>query len=748
VDPGAAMTATTNRRTARILHLGAWIARVATANVAVVVYALCAGGAVAAWYSGADLVWGDDATHPLSLATIDRYLHLSDNELGAPDGRKFPFLLPWGGLLALWHALGLPFALRDVQPILVVALVTTSASGAYALVRVLLPGVGRLGAFAGGLFYAFNIYSMTTVWSSMAYLGLHYAFLPLVVLMWVKALRRATVLGVLTAALAWLLALTPAYITTPIAVTDSVLFAGVSVAAVVWERGRRLRTLAAAAGIYATWLAGSVFWIVPLVVSSGAELSRGLSAGDALSLFGANSAPLLDAVRLGGYWAVTSDFLGHPYFPWSDYYTSVGLRSATVLPIVAALGVFGSLGPRRLGGRVLDLDRDERRVLLLMLAIALIALFLITGTHAPLGDAKAAVVERLHLSGPFRSVYQRFGGYLVLAYTPLVAAGIATMAKGAGLIRREVAVAVAIVVAGALAVVPSLPMWNGRIMDKSGFSPARRVTVPADYGRLDALFARVGDESNVLVIPYGGPTGTTTLTWDQGQRGYHGVEPLRLLSARGILTADATAPYLRRWVDWLVGGERGVLGSMLLLNTRFVVFHLDQNANYLVASGEWAGLRPRDVVRRLEANHPLKTVLAADDLRVLSWPGWKPFRIFAARIRPHGAVTPFNVRAIPYRREGAGHYVVDAGALKRGETLVVNRPFDARWRAEDLRPYKVAPGLTAFSPPHAGRVDIVFGPERTVALALWSCPVVVGTVGIAALVLAGRARRRRASDAS
>jgi hypothetical protein len=291
-------------------------------------------------------------------------------------------------------------------------------------------------------------------------------------------------------------------------------------------------------------------------------------------------------------------------------------------------------------------------------------------------------------------------------------------------------------------------MWNGRIMDQSGFSPARRITVPAEYARLNALFGRAGDAFDVLVLPYGGSTGTMTLNWKRGERGYHGVEPLRLLSARGILTADATAPYLRRWVDKFVAGERGVLGSMLLLNARFVVFHLDQNANYLVASGKWAGLRPRHVVGRLEANHPLKTVFATDDLRVLSWTGWKPFRVFAARIRRHGAVTPFNVRAIPYRREGPGHYVVDAGVLKTGETLVVNRPFDGRWRAGDLRPFKIAPGLTAFRPPDAGRLDVVFGPERTVALALWSCPFALGAAGLAALVLTTRARRRSATDSS
>ena len=151
---------------------------------------LCACLSLTTWYGGQQLVWGDDATHPMSLGEIATYFHIPDAGLGAPDTRKLPFILPVGAILAGWHALGVPYDLRFVQPFVIVGLLFAAGGSSYFLVRVLFPVVGKLAAFGAALFYMFNLYSLTTIWSSMSYLSFHYAFLPLVLTAWLVVLTR------------------------------------------------------------------------------------------------------------------------------------------------------------------------------------------------------------------------------------------------------------------------------------------------------------------------------------------------------------------------------------------------------------------------------------------------------------------------------------------------------------------------------------------------------------------------------
>jgi hypothetical protein len=721
-------------------------------NLPTAAYLVVAVGVATRWYGRARLVWGDDAAFPFTPARVVDYLHFLDRGLGAPDGRKFPFLLPFGGLLWAWRALSLPYDVTAVQPLVVVVLLAATGITSYALIRYLLPSLPRWAAFGGGLGYAFNFYAMTTVWAAMSFLVVEYALLPLVVVGWVAALRRASLTASIGAALLWLVALTPVYITTPVATTDTALFVAVAAAIAVTASRRRLATVFCAVALYGTWLAGSLFWILPVNAAVASVRAQGLSGGDPARLFALNSARFGDAIRLGGYWGITADFAGYPYFAWKQYYETVGLPFAASLPILATLGVVTLFVHGRQRSRVLT--DAERRIGWFALGVVVVTLFLITGTHSPLGGAKRHVVDQLQLEGPFRSVYQRFGGYLALAYAPLVALGVATLGRLAARVPprrivRVVAVGAAVI---CVAVVPAWPMWDGTLLDASGPIPARRIEVPTDYHRVADLINATPGDFDVLVLPFGG-AGVTATAWDglnegylprEPILGYHGIEPLVLMLDKGVVTGDGTARYLYRWAAAVARGTKQARAALRLLNAGYIVLHLDENLPLLEGSGRWTGLAIRQVAGRLDRMPGVKAVYTSYTLRVYRVMSWRRFRVFGVRRGNHRSLDAQRLLSLPYTSHGLGHFVVDTSRLRRGDLLVVDRPYDGRWAADGARVRRIAPGLPAFAV-RGATTSVVFPPERRVRRALLLLP---GSLALTVVALAvGMWRRRRRGDA-
>lgn len=704
----------------------------------------------ALWYRHAPLVWGDDATFPFTSARATQYFHLLDPGLGGPDGRKFPFLFPIGLLFGAWRAVHLPYSLSAIQPVLIVGLLFASAMSMHTLLRRILPSISRTARFGGGLLYAFNLYAMTTVWSAMSLLVIEYAFLPLVVLAWIAALRRASITWALGAALVWLLVLTPAYVTTPVAATDSALFGGVALMMAVANRGYRLRTVGAGVVLYCAWLAGSLFWLLPLLESTSAVSATGLAAGDPVHLFGLNSVRLVDALRLGGYWGVTSSFAGAPYFAWKAYYTDVALWSAIAIPVLVALGVAFTTTRRLATGA--RLQHEERIAVAFLVVVELVALFLITGTHAPLGGLKASVVRDLDLEGPFRSVYQRFGGYLALACAPLASLGLDVLARGRRRSGRGVAAGQALAWSAiALAVVvPCWPMFTGSMLDASGNNPARRIDPPKSYSQVASLINATPGDFDVLSLPLGGNVGVTGLVWNGSNAaadamrgpilGYHGIEPLELMLAKGVIVNDATAPYLFDWAQSIVDADRNMTNALRLLNLGYIVLHLDEDLPFLEGSGAWTGTGIRAVARQLDKRHDLSLVYTSSSLRVYRVLDWQPFRVFSV---PRGSTDPLleahDLQPLPYDLSDQGKLTVDT-APAEDRTVVVDRPFDNRWTAGGAQPFSLA-GLTAFDVSKPTTV-ISFSPAGRVRLGLLLLPLTVGGLVLAVVALSLRARLR------
>ncbi|MFN2544460.1 MAG: glycosyltransferase family 2 protein [Actinomycetota bacterium] len=707
----------------------------AAAAVPYVVIVLAAAATLLSWYRGHQLLWGADTNMPLSLRTVGQYFHVTDATLGSPDARKLPYAYPVALILWLWGKAHIPYSAAVVQHLGTFGLLAISGCAMYAFLRRFLPRLAPFACLGGALFFMFNLFSLIAMWTPLSNLVFHYSLLPVVMLAWVGALRRASPLWGLGAAAIWTLTLTPAYITTPVAVTDVVLLGGIAVVELRRATGgrRRLMIGTTAGAIVGAWLVFNLFWILPLTQYTGVETTRGLSAGRSTELFALNSTTFTHALRLSGYWGLTSSYQGSPYFPWASTYTSGwGALAGFALPLLAFLGLAFSLLQwftsdrmcRSCGSRQpFDWSLRRRRVcaacgesapakprmddtsryLVFFGLLLVVACVLMTGPNPPFGFVKTWAMTRTGLFSAFRSVYQRFGEYAALAYAPLVAAGLSfamavtrarIKAPDAGAMSKAVGFGLGLIVALLLA----LPMWAGSLYDRSGVIPSKRIDVPSDYTRVgDFLSGRSGD-FEVLPVPRG-PSAVITLRWHGGSEGFLGVDPLKLLTNKPLLVGDASAPYLDRLAVRAVhGGSRG-LAALRFLDTRFIVVHEDADRSYLSGQAGWQGLAVHEVDRLLQRTAGIRLVMDTPHLRVYEVLGWRPSRVFA--VHGYSGRSIYDMPAsdiddLGYRVTSPGRIEIETESLQTGDIVVLNAPFDQKWEATSGELVNVAPGLIGY----------------------------------------------------
>lgn len=688
--------------------------------------------AMTSWWKGQELVWGIDANFPLNIDDIGQYFRVTDAALGAPDVRKLPFALPAGALLWIWGALGIPYDPVVLQRLFLFILLLGAGCSMYGLIRISLPALTRLPALGGALFYIFNLYALTVIWTPLSNLVFHYSLLPLVLVVWLIAFRRLSVGMAVAAAVIWSLTLTPAYVTTPVVVTDLVLLTAVAIFQIVRAPDRRQarRIGVVVLVIVLTWVMINAFWVVPTLLYYDTEVARGLAAGTPADLFELNSPTLERAIRLGGYWGLTSGYRGSAYFPWSAAYeNSVGLLGF-VLPLIAVFAFFqrrqrspvrfcpacgASLEPTskehpqlvcaHCGGSLvvrpaLGNTAAHLRFFAILLVISLV---LVTGPNEPLGQIKSWALSKFSALAAFRGVYQRFMAYASLAYAPLVAGGLYVIGLALNRLpwsrfRRRAGPLAQIGLIGLLAVGLAFPMWNGSLFDTSGVIPSRRITIPPEYERVAQWLDRQDGDFVVLTYPYG-PTSLTALDWKEGREGYLGVEPLQLLSSRPFLLGDPSTPYLAPLVQAASEGTAQGSHGLSLMNVRYVVVHLDANADYLSGLPAWIGVDGSVIEANLSDAPGLVPRLSDGELRVFEVTQWRPFRLFAVRLFldvPIFSLQARELRRITYTKTGLDSYQIPDGEVRSGELLIVNHPYDEFWRANGQAPIKVKPGLTGF----------------------------------------------------
>lgn len=643
------------------------------------------------WWRGAELVWGLDGSFPLRLAEITRYFSLGSTAYSVPDARKLSLLLPWGLLLRALLELHVPWNPGIAQRLFEVGLLVTCAFGSRSLIMTLVPGTTRAAATVAALFYTANPYVLTTVWTSQSYLILHYSLLPLLGWLFIATLRKGGPLRWAAGGLGWTLLMSPAYITTPLAVTDVAFLVAIClwVAAVLHISWRRLA--AGAAAVLSCWLVLNLYWLVPLFQNYGVTFSQGLAsiAGTtSLQLFQLNSPPLLEALRFGGYWGLSASLGGSPYYPWASWNTAT-IDFLAYLPLA-----FTCLALLTAGTRHASVSSPERARSLTVLSLALVVLlFLVSSGTGPLTVVRLDLFRFTGLLDPFRSTYQRFMEYMPLVIAPMFAAGLDTAAN---LVRqatpastRSQALGLALVWgAGLLAVVlVPLPFWTGGLFDSSGLLPSSRITIPPSY--VTAARALRASGGSVLVLPLGATT-VTYLRWRDGAQGFQGIQPLSFLSSLPVVDAAPQQSYSRRLLTSALH-TRHVCSVLEQLNIAYLAVETDADTTIMHTVRGYIGLPLQHTLSLARAASCLRPVYSGTGVALYRNVRWTPDLVsFSNSPRHLGAPAHYTIN-----HNGE---VAIAPPTVRYRFLIVNEPNDGSWVLGGREPL---PGtdLTAFRLP-------------------------------------------------
>lgn len=723
------------------------------------------------WYRGKSLVWSVDTVAPLNPEAISQYFQVTSIGIGPPDARKLPFIVPIGAAVWLWGKLGVPYNFALLERLVLGGLLVAAGTSMYYLIRRTLPWLSTTAMLGGALFYVFNIFSLTMIWVSLWTLIFHYSLLPAAALCWLWVLRRPSIARALLAAVVWTLMHSPAYITTPIVVSDFLLLGGIAWVEVRASAERR-RALGGLVTMCAAWVTLNLYWIVPTISYSALEVTRGVSSGDLHNLLELNSVRFWDAIRLSGWWGLSDGYQNSPYYPWASFYHSWLWRSVSILvPLVIVVGVWGILG-RRHGlapfsptprfdaikgvfrpNKSSDHSRANRHRgsghFGLYGSVAVISVLFMTGPKPPFGALKSWLLLHIPYGAAYRSLYPRFGEYAAFAYGPLLALGIHVITSRTlrvqGHKRQWLAQGIGWTLIVAIVGLLAAPLWTGSAFDRSGVIASKRITIPDEYYRVGDWLNKQEGDFEVLPVP-AGPGGLSELSWDGGESGYEGVEPLKFLTGKSILLGDPARPYtLPLVLRVLSGGSKAKL-ALQLLNIRFIVVHIDVNQGYLRGLKGWVGRNVTHVVNVLLQEPGIRLAMKTPKLYVFQVTSWKPFHVFAVSNYKGESIYDMprtSVRPLAYRRTGAGEYLLSGQSVRRGEFVVLNKPRDHRWVAEGASETAVEPGLTAFVVPDTSRPIRISNPiEQRFRFLL-----VAGPCGVLLLLVVTAIRNRNRQHA-
>ncbi len=619
-------------------------------------------------FGGQELIWGDDSQVPLNLHTSnERYWSAWDPNLGRPDPVKFAFLVPVGLVLKLIDLFGIPYSAAVFERLSVYFLFVLSGVSMYLLfISITREGeCKRIGAFSAATFYMFNFYVMLTIWNSLAYLFFRYAFFPLVLALYITGLRENKGLQyAVVTAIVWTVTVTPAYVTTPMALLDwAAIFLYLIYSTITCGNRAKLRKgFSFTFAMGATWTTLNLFWIVPTlllsnsIISATVPLSRGLLASQ--------SVPLNEGVRLMGYLGLQQGYRGEAFYPWYKLYTtSYFILLSYLPPILASFGLLTKHG------------RKENVFFALM---AISAVFFAKGVNPPFGQIAVLLASNKIVEVALRSPYQRFIGYVALAYSPLIGSCLMKVLCLDSMRSMRKSLIRLVTVFGLLFLMGGVflwPFWNGDIYASHGIIVSRRITVPSEYVAASDWLNGQTEEFAVLPLPFPARTNHVALSWANGSGGYNGVYPLVLMSGkRFLLDNDAAASVVTQIID----GKINDAVVLNLLDIKYVVLNLDTNWAYISGNSYWISTSPSSLVAALGAIRGLILERSFGPLHFYRNTYWRPMHVYATNSDialvfasvPNDGAYVHNDSRLPIRISNPGKYSLSNYQLRLNLTYI------------------------------------------------------------------------------
>ncbi len=480
------------------------------------------------WFRQGVLYGGGESG--LTFSNLDLTLKQSlsvwlDNYLGAPSIYQVNNL-PFYFFADLLFSLGIPGWL--IQAFIHFVLISVGILSMYFLVKVT---IGKeihykyLAVFSG-LFYLFNLYSMSQVWSRGLYMQfIPFASFPLMLLLlnWgLEKTKLVFILLLLIVSFIFSAGFTPAYV---LSFWLMITFVFGYYLFIYRSNFQKLKNLIILFFVLLIgWVLVHSWWLIQYMLLGnslflGNELITNEGMGTLISV--SKYSPFLSVIRL-----VQDGYFNNPLLFGNFYQTIFFQILSWITPVLA----------------VLSWNKFKKsKWLKFYLGIFLFSLFICLGAGFPLGFLFVFLFEHFPILHLFRNPYEKFGIVLLISYTPLIAIGFFRFSEIISIRFKRLGKYLMGLILVVLFIILVWPMWTGLVITTK--NNVNFVNVPNYYRDFKEWLRQNNKERNrIFMLPFM-PGSGVTLNW--GGKIYSGVDPSTNFLDYSIISWVQDFPYTK-----------------------------------------------------------------------------------------------------------------------------------------------------------------------------------------------------------
>jgi len=587
------------------------------------------------WFRGDFLILPTEFEFPpRPLDTLMRTFFAWDSLLRVENSRILAGAIPHEFLrIGLIELLKLPVV--TAEKVWAYLIFTLPGLSMYYLFNTCIKGK-RIAALTSAVFYMMNPYVLTFVWRELSMATYFYAFLPLKLALFIRALNgRKSFKYVFLLCLIWIGASTTAYVNPVYLFLDWAVLTSYLVFHILTtkDKAQIRHNLKFFFSLTLLWSILNFYWFLPLVFFSIEEYAKAQAAVITISelqMFKLNSAPLYDAVRLTGFWALNAGYQGDPYIAWGPMYSStLFLAIGFLMPVLAFTPLL--LKPRN-------------RYTLFFAMLTLLGLFLVKGPYPPLGEVTEWFYVNTGLLTIFKSTYKHLGFLIAIGYAFLIGVAVNdlnyilrtieikrlnshkrllhALRKGGGVMFVALFIFL-------LFGVYAWPFWTGDIIYPGGrVITSARVSIPDYYYDAANWLSQQEDCFRILSLPLS-RLGHVAYLWDYG---HQGTDPtLWLFFPKQKITSSQWADGLSETITSMIyaNSTDSPLKVIASMNVKYILFHRDANWKYISETPLWVQPSSPDLESKLSAQKGAHLEKTFRNLAFYINEYWKPMHIYA-----------------------------------------------------------------------------------------------------------------------
>ena len=542
------------------------------------------------WFKGDFLINAVDFSMPIDrIRSFNANFFIWDSRsLGSANPRILALTFPLSAFFAISEVLGLTVVMTE--KILFYFVFTVSGLSMYYLTTRLLGTKSYtfrcLAGLFSGIFYMLNPYVAINILPVRQVSFMIYALFPLILAFFIKGLHdkqtfKSAIFFVFTLLLVTSVFVDPSFIP----LTLFPLFVYLLYFLLI-NRSKICILLALKFSLLsaALWTLLNLYWLIPDLYFASNELAKVTNAYGSVgmsfqAIIQLNSAPILGAVRLLGYWALDAGYKGDPYIVWSSVYQNpLLIIIGFLIPLIAFIPL---------------LIKTQNKLVIFFSILAIVSLFLMNGSYSPIGNW---VYMNIPLFAPlFNTPYLRFGMYLTIAYAFLIGFSLSSFFSNSSMYLRKIRVFMRRIIQGIPIIVLlflivgvyAFPLWTGDVIrPDTAVIKSNRYQIPTYYHDASNWLGTDPTHFNILTLPLS-KLGYAEFKWENG--GYGGPHPAEWLFPKHILTSTSAGNGLVGLASQLIinNDTTAACNLLSLMNVKYVLFQGDTNWEYVEGNPSW-----------------------------------------------------------------------------------------------------------------------------------------------------------------